>query len=813
MQKFKKRKIPQLLASSLALMAVPIPAAFAAQSGALEEVVVTARKRAESIQDVPLAISAFSGDALLEAGVSNLADITELVPNLQINRPSRDATIYIRGVGPTRGATNVTELSVGVYLDDVFLLKPHGQLLDLAEVESVQVLRGPQGTLFGKNTTGGALLVTTIKPSDEFGGYGQVRAGNEGQFNVQGSVDLPISDTLLSSLTVTSVQADGGWKDPNDGTDLSNDDRIGAFAQLRWLASDDVTVDLNYFYNRIRENMLAGGDCVVTNPAAQIQAQGLIAPTTGYAGLADFCEAASDSVAPFYPPQRKYKLDAQLASATVNWDIADNHSFRSITAWTYQETPSITYTNTYAGFPNGQESLEDGDSTQISQEFQFTGDFLDSSLRYTAGLYYMNDKTDTGNVATWNGDNGVWGASVAEGLPPGLIFAQSGYNQAGQKNENNSYSIYTQWSWDATEQVEVTAGLRYGYEERDMKTHRQTALPPELAYANVPGAIVIPGTGVLMPEDVFFNNSLSALPLPLGENEKLEADENYDSLTPMITIAYSFPEHMLSDNINGLLTYISYTKGYKAGGFSDFGVGELLPFDEEDIWNAELGMKLDAWDNRLRVNAALFNMEYSNMQLFVARPDPDPNNIGSLQGVTNAGSSTINGAELEVTLAPDEHWLFNFSASYADGKFDEFEDFSFDLVSGEVIPSDRSDEDLPSLPKTTFNVAVQYDWDTSFGAWTARADAYYRDELYWGFDAESWNIPAAREAATTDSVTLFNARLSWQATEALTVTAWGKNLTDETYYDGGVGEAQNLGIAIKGFAPPRLYGIDVRYTF
>ena len=316
-----------------------------------------------------------------------------------------------------------------------------------------------------------------------------------------------------------------------------------------------------------------------------------------------------------------------------------------------------------------------------------------------------------------------------------------------------------------------------------------------------------------MPADVFFNNALSAVPLPLGDIERLEANENYDSLTPMISIAYSFPEAMLNDNINGLLTYVSYTKGYKAGGFSDFGVGELLPFDEEDIWNAELGMKLDAWDNRLRVNAALFNMEYSNMQLFVARPDPDPNNISSLQGVTNAGSSTINGAELEVTLAPDEHWLFNFSASYADGEFKEFEDFSFDLVSGEVIPSDRSDEDLPSLPVKTFNVAVQYDWDTSIGAFTARADAYYRDELYWGFDAESWNIKAAREAATTDSVTLFNARLSWQATEALTVTAWGKNLTDETYYDAGVGEAQNLGIAIKGFAPPRLYGLDVRYTF
>ena len=809
MNTFKLRNILGVLLSCLLTSILFIPSVLAAGGSALEEVIVTARKREESLQDTPLAVSAFTGAALLESGVSNLADITELVPNLQISRPARDANIYIRGVGPTRGATNVTELSVGVYLDQVFLLKPQGQLLDLAAIESVQVLRGPQGTLFGKNTTGGALLVTTVKPSDESGGFGQVTVGNLSQLSVRGSVDIPISDSLMSKLTVTSVQADGGWNDPGDGTDLNNDDRQGVFGQLLWLPSDDVTVDFGLFHNRIRENLLANGNCVVTNPEAVVQAEGLITPVSGFKGIADYCEEASDSVSPYYPPQRKFTVDASLASINVAWEINENTSLRSITAWVYQETPSFVVTNSFVGQPSGQASLEDGDSTQTSQEFQLNGDLLDDSLHYTAGFYYMNDETDTGNLANWNGVNGVCGA-IGQ-TPPGQVAALSNYSESGQTNKNDSYSVYTQWSWDFTEQLELTAGLRYGYEERDVKTRRQDSLPPWEAYANVPGTLIIPGLAALMPNDVFFNSALDVLPLPLDEMENLQANKNFDSLTPMASVGYNLPDTMLSDNINGLLLYVSYTKGYKAGGFSDFSTGELFPFDEEEIYSTEVGAKLDAWDNRLRVNAALFSMDYSNMQLFVARPDPDPNAIGSFQGVVNAGESEIKGAELEVTALPTENWRINFSASYADGVFKEFQDFTFE--DGEVVGVDRSDEDLPSLPELTFNLGVQYDWDTSFGRWTARADAYYRDELYWGFDALSWSIPLARESATTESFTVFNARLSWQVSDELMITAWGKNLANKTYYDGGVGEAQNLGIANKSFAPPRLYGIDVRYAF
>ncbi len=810
MSKRRKRQIPTALLVGATLCSLQAPTALAQESLALEEVIVTARKRVESLQDAPMAVSALGGDLLKDAGIANLADITELVPNLQITRPSRDAGIYIRGVGPTRGATNVTELSVGVYIDDVFLLKPHGQLMDLAEVESVQVLRGPQGTLFGKNTTGGAMVVTTVKPADEFGGYGQVTVGNDSRLNVQASMDIPVSDSVLTKLTVTSVEADGIARDPVHGTELSDEDRQGALLQLRWLASEDVTADFSFFHNRIRENKIAQGDCVVTNPEAQIPARALITPVTGFTLISAFCETASDGVASYHDPNSKFELDASQASFNVTWHISDVHSVKSITAWRNQETPNISYTNTYAGYPAGDRPLRDGDSTQISQEFQFSGEFLDNNLRYTTGLYYMQDDSDTGLTASWRGEEGIWG-SVDAAVPSGLVAALTSYNERGQENDNTTYAIYTQWSWDATDNIELTAGLRYGYEERELQTQRADALREWEAFAEVPGTILLPGTAALMPEDTFFNDALSALPLAMGEVVRLKGDENFDSLTPMFSASYNVPEDMLGDRFNGLMLYATYTEGYKAGGFSDFNVGELIPFDEEQIENIELGVKLDAWDNRLRVNAALFSMEYDDMQLFVARPDPDPTNIASQQGVTNAGAASIDGVELEVSLLPAQGWLINFAASFADGEFEVFDDFAPNLETGIPEPLDRSDEDLPSLPESSYSLGVQYDWDTGFGSWTARVDAFYRDELYWGFDAMTWDIPLARKESTTESYTVYNARLLWQVTDNLSIAAWGKNLGDKTYYDGGVGEAANIGHVIKSYAPPRRYGVDVRF--
>jgi iron complex outermembrane receptor protein len=769
---------------------------------ALEEVVVTARRRAESLQDAPLAVTAITGDSLRDAGITNLADITELVPNVQINRPSRDANVYIRGVGPARGATNVTELSVGVYIDDVFMLKPHGQMIDLAEIESVQVLRGPQGTLFGKNTTGGAMVVTTVKPAEEFGGYAQITVGNDDRLNGQVSVDVPLSERWLSKLTVTSVKIDGFFRDPVHGTELSDEDRLGAALQLRWLASDDVTADFSFYQNKIRENHLAMGDCVVTNREAQIPGNKLITPKSGFKLISDFCEDANkiyDGRSPYDSTQR-FTVDSSQASMNIVWDINENHRMKSITSWRYQETPNIGTTNTYAGFPHDQASIEDGESTQVSQEFQFNGELMDGGLSYSAGLFFMQDDSDTGTRKTFLGVDGIIG-SVRDDVPDGLVAGAVNYNELGQETDNTTYAIYSQWSWDATENLELTAGLRYGYEQRDIEAFRTNAADPWDAFAGIPGVSIIPGVTALMSYDTFFNELAdAALPLLLQDTVELEDDKSFESLTPMVSAAYSLPESMLADGFDALMFYASYTEGYKAGGFSDFNLGVLIPYEEEEITNIELGMKMDAWDNRLRVNAAVFTMDYDEMQLFVARPSPDPNDVGAYLGVTNAGASSIDGVELEVSLLPAEGWLINFAASWASGEFDEFDDFITDPETREPILLDRSDEDLPSLPESTYSLGVQYDWTTGFGDWTARVDTYYRDELYWGFDYLTWQLPLARENSTSTSYTLYNARLSWQVNDKLSLTAWGKNIGDKTYGDGGVGEAANIGHVVKSLA-------------
>lgn len=806
MIKFKRRFVPVFLLPGILFSTLPAPLA-SAQSMMLEEIIVTARKRAESLQSAPLSVSALSGDTLRDAGITNLADVTEIVPNLQISRPSRDASIYIRGVGPTRGATNVTELSVGVYIDDVFMLKPHGQLMDLAEVQLVQVLRGPQGTLFGKNTTGGALSVTTVKPAEELGGFAQITVGNDGRQNAQASIDVPLGDSLFSKLTVTRVKDDGFGKDPVHGTNLSDEDRIGGLFQLRWLASDTLTADFSLFHNRITENLLAMGDCVTTNSAAQIPANGLFGPSSGRQ-ISEYCDDVRSGISTYSDPNRRFELDANQASVNIDWAFSENHSVKSVTAWRQQETPNIDYTNTYAGFPAGQRSIIDGESTQFSQEFQFNGEFYDGRLRYTGGLFYMDDDSDTGLRASWNGDNGVWGFAAG----PDLIVALYNYNQSGQVNENTTAAVYTQWSWDASSSLELTAGLRYGYEDRDISTQRADVVP-DVSYEGVPGVTTtIPGLGALISREAFFANDWSQFPLTLGENQRLMNQENFDSLTPMVSAAYSFPDVVLGESVNNLMVYASYTAGYKAGGFSDFNDGVLTPFEEEEIDSIEVGLKMEAMDNRLRLNASIFSMEYDNMQLFVARPDPDPNNIGSLQGVTNAGASSIDGFEMELTVLPAAGWLINLTASLADGEFKQFDDFTNDPVLG-VVELDRSDEDLPSLPESSYSLAVQYNWDIGQGNVTARVDAYFRDEIYWGFDAATWDLPIARENSITDSYTVFNARINWQINESLSLTAWGKNLSDEVYYDGGVGETANIGHVIKAFSPPRRYGVDIRYDF
>lgn len=225
----------------------------------LEEVVVTARKREESLQDAPISITAFTGEGLERRNITALADVSKMTPNLVFNASaplsgsSATSSVFIRGIGQN-DYTLVTEPGVGIYVDGVYIARSVGGALDLVDVERIEILRGPQGTLFGRNTIGGAVSITSKKPTEDFGGKVQLTLGDDNLVDFKGKINLPISDTLLSSVAISSRQRDGYVKNVQNGLDLGNDDALSGRLALRWLASDTVTVDWNFDATREREN-------------------------------------------------------------------------------------------------------------------------------------------------------------------------------------------------------------------------------------------------------------------------------------------------------------------------------------------------------------------------------------------------------------------------------------------------------------------------------------------------------------------------------------------------------------------------------
>ena len=284
-----------------------LPVAAQAQV-ALEEVIVTARKREESLQDSPVTVTALSGDSLKDLGLNDISDLRKVVPNVDLydgNGTGGAGNIFIRGVGARNTGVNF-DSGVGVYIDGVYVSRPDGAVLDNVDLQSVQVLRGPQGTLFGKNTTGGAILYTTNKPQEEFGGHAEVRLGNYQQQDGKLTLNVPLlEDALLSRLSLYSTQRDGYVKAVSDGTpglldeeEFSNVDRRGAQAQLRWLTTDTLTFDLNYNWAKT-DQAARGQDCIVVEgiPGAgwqkDLQDDTIVIPATGQ-GLTDWCQDNSD---------------------------------------------------------------------------------------------------------------------------------------------------------------------------------------------------------------------------------------------------------------------------------------------------------------------------------------------------------------------------------------------------------------------------------------------------------------------------------------------------------------------------------------
>ncbi|MEZ5571879.1 MAG: TonB-dependent receptor [Halioglobus sp.] len=815
----------------------------------LEEVVVTARKREESLQETPVAVSAFTGDTLTELGINDIAGLTQVVPNVDMytgNGTTGAGNVFIRGIGARNTGVNF-DSGVGIYVDGVYVSRADGAVLDNVDVQSVQVLRGPQGTLFGKNTTGGAILYSTNRPNEEYGGHAEVRVGNYNQLDSKVTVNVPLmGDKLMSRFSLYETKQDGYvhseipdnlppqalGNTPFVEDEYSDTDRWGGQAQLRWIASDDLLFDLNYNYGKTDQKS-RGQNCELatgipgTGWQADLQDGFIVVPSTGQT-IADWCQAnqdlGKDKIMANLDPN-KYKAEVNTLSLTADWEINDALNFKSISAGRYTEGAemneldaigiSLLGRTNFAG--NGADPRK---TDAYSQEFQLAGNAFDEKLDYVVGVYGFHEETDQGAASSPTGPffNALF--------DPNQAFYLSNLTELLAKN--SSVSTFGQADWHFDDYWTLTLGARYTWEERRLTRRFRV---PDINTLATSGTVTNPfstfyvfsdGPLAFNPNHAYITATVDGQPDPLADQT-----QKYDKskVTPMASIQRTFDGIGFMDFGNA---YATVANGFLSGGLTDTVdtvTGLMGEYKPEEVWNYEIGFKMDAWEHKLRLNTALFYTDYKDRQLTTIRISPEGRISGAL---INAESSYISGIEFEATILPVENLQLTANVTFNESDIKTYDDERItSYTPGTEVPEgctlisvsgagnvlnceiDRSDENLPRLPDSVFYLAAQYTFETEYGSIVPLLSWSYRTNLDNCFDASSC-ISGIYKVDQED----VSARLTWNSPDmAWRVTAFGNNLTDDRYVTGGTPLVDVTSTAGTIYNQPRTYGIEAAYTW
>jgi iron complex outermembrane recepter protein len=855
----KQRLLVSQLSVTLATIYTGFIPGFALGQDALEEVVVTARKREETLQETPVAVSAFTGETLDELGLRTISDLTRVVPNVDMyagNGTSGSGNVFIRGIGARNAGVNF-DSGVGIYVDGVYVSRADGAVLDNVDLQSVQVLRGPQGTLFGKNTTGGAILYTTNKPVEEFGGHALVRVGNYNQLDSQGTINVPImGEVLMSRFSLYKTEQDGyvhseipdGLPPQAPGNapfiedEFNDTNRWGGQAQLRWQAADDLLLDLNYNYGKT-DQAARGQNCEVVTDIpgigwqADLQDGPIVIPSTGQS-IEDWCQANQDlgidTIMANMQPNR-YRAEVNTLALTADWAINDAMNFKSITAGRNTEGGDSNELDASGIALLGASSYQ-GNGTQerntdaLSQELQLLGNAFDEKLDYVVGAFGFREETDKGATASqalfFNALNS-----------PNTAFYLS--NLTALQTKNTSASLFSQADWHFYDYWTATLGARYTWEERrltrtiralDLDTLATTGDATWLfsTFFGFPGGpgtfnpnhqyrtpLIDPATGLAT-----FNTGIG-VPDPLGR-QTMHTDES--KVTPMASIQRTFDSMGFMDFGNA---YFTIANGFLSGGISDtvdLATGRVYEFDPEEVWNYELGFKMDAWEQKLRLNTAVFYTDYEDRQLTTVRIAPTGNISGAL---INAESSYISGIEFEAIVLPVDNLQLTANVTFNDSDIKTYDDFQISAASPGPVPEgcqrisvsgagtvdncpvDRSNENMPRIPDSVFYLAAQYTFETQYGSITPLLSWSYRTNLDNCFDVSSCESGIYK--VDQEDIT---ARLTWASPDtAWRVTAFGRNLNDERYVIGGIPLVDVTATAGTVYNQPRTYGIEAAYTW
>ncbi len=748
--KCSRARIARAAFFSLAVSGTLPGAAHAQQAAgaqnAIESVTVTARRREETLQDTPLAVTALSGDALERRQILSTTDLDKVAPNLQFHSygtltgNNSAAQVFIRGIGQT-DATPAVDPGVGVYIDDVYMGRSVGGAMDFRDIANVQVVRGPQGTLFGRNTLGGAVLLTTNAPGDGAGNSVRLGVGDDNLRELFGAFDMPIGDAWSARLSAGTRQRDGYVTRAFDGADLGDEDMATGQLGVRWQPSDNVSLTLRADYTNEDEN---GSPFVfqTMNEAATF-----VGAASQAAGCPDMVDPLPPPVLVGPTPDPRCGNDAQalgpfnnggtyLATSTLenrgtslvfDWEINDTFSLKSITAdrtldWTgtrdADNTPLLILHTNY-----------NSKSEQTSQELQALVDT--DRFDGVMGLYYFDeDSFDRLLVPLGN---------------PG-----TSYDTQRVSMDDTARAAFTEWTFNIAGGFSVSAGLRRTEETKGLQATMFNVAPASAPEPPAPTALCpFAGAPPTQTGCLFIGTNRFA-------NE-------FSATTKSASAQYRFNERAM--------IYLSWADGFKSGGFNQrynaAPPGNApIAFEPETAETVEIGVKLDPTD-KLRVNVAVFSSDYDDIQMTYR--------LGVVPLLFNAGVASIDGGEVELDFAPTQNFRFDMSLGFLDSGFDSI---TPPPPFGPVTPTATAtlNSSLPFTPERQGHLGASY----SFGLgseWrlTPRVDVSYTSSQY--FDAGN-----SVEIAQTDDVTLVNLSVVLATDdERWRLMLSGFNLSDEMY--------------------------------
>jgi iron complex outermembrane receptor protein len=742
------------------------PAKPEAAKAAAEEIIVTAQKRNENLQDVPIAMSVVSGNAI-SPSAANIENLINMVPTLTFNKggTTLNSSLFLRGVG-TINFSIAAEPSVAYVLDGVVYARSGEAFGDLYDLERIEVLRGPQGTLFGKNASAGVINVVSRKPGKEFGGKVELSAFEDQEYKGKIAVDLPISDTLRTRITGFTGSFGGYLKNTLNGEKLNGYNRYGVRAVTVWEAAPNLDFTIIGDYRRSDDKC-----CIEVVGSAPTAAP--LAQAPGLAGV-QFLRDETRTVRSDTPTQTKET--SWGVSAQADYRLENGFTLTSLTAyrgWDNTELREGDWTSRRAPYVGGAFArVNDSgpqESTTFSQEVRLASPD-DQKLTYVIGAYFYAadaDRTFRRNVLQC-----LSAAPGAVADATGLVPCGAGANiidtfsQSSFGSEFRNTALFGQAQYAVTDKLDLIGGLRFTHDEVKFYHNR---IPAPLA-------------------------GLSGI---LNVGSGFRGDTSNDNWSGKAGLAYK-----LSDTVN---SYVTYTRGYKGPAFNVFfnqNATQTNVIEPETADAYEAGLKTTWLDGRVLLNAAVFTAEYQNFQA----NSPDLLNGAPITRLTNAGTVSTSGVELDWIVRPTQNFSITGGLAYTDAQIEEFR------VPGGALSSARKGESIPFAPEWKGTIAADWRIEPTALPFNTRLNASYS---YTGDQLSSLSATAPNPVPVIDAYGIIDASVTFSDKEdRLAVSLIGKNLSDESFASliatGGPGGAVLYRIPREA---DRYFGVSFRANF